>query len=179
MTQKQFEQFIMTSGKDILRFCRMTAWDEDMGNDLYQDVMLRLSEKRHKLDAAQNIKSYALSMCILLWKNRKRKHAVRMRLAPTGSLDELNEEGVQSTDMSSHEGPEDILVSREQNETVRRLVASLDEKYRLPLYLHYCADLKINEIAGVLNIPENTVKSRMHTARTILKKKLEELGYDR
>ena len=45
MNRKEFEEFVMDSGKDILRFCRLTAGGREAGNELYQDTMLALLEK--------------------------------------------------------------------------------------------------------------------------------------
>ena len=92
MNKNEFEQFVLENGKDILRFCRMTTGNEESGNDLYQDTMLKLLEKRNKLNLDQNVKSYALSISILLWKNKKKKYAVRNNIVKFTSLDEIEEE---------------------------------------------------------------------------------------
>ena len=73
MDKHEFEQFVTEHGKDILRFCRMNAGSTERGNELYQDTMVKLLEKQKKLDAAQNIKSYAMQTAILLWKKQKEK----------------------------------------------------------------------------------------------------------
>ena len=87
MNNYEFEQFVQDNGKDILRFCRMTCGDKDSGDELYQDTMLKLLEKTKQLDIQQNVKSYALSISILLWKNKKKKYANRNRLLPVESID--------------------------------------------------------------------------------------------
>lgn len=46
MNKKEFEQFVEESGKDILRYCRMIAYSNEAGNELYQDTMLKLLEKQ-------------------------------------------------------------------------------------------------------------------------------------
>ena len=81
MDKHEFEQFVTEHGKDILRFCRMNAGSTERGNELYQDTMVKLLEKQKKLDAAQNIKSYAMQTAILLWKNKKKKYAAFFRRA--------------------------------------------------------------------------------------------------
>ena len=48
----------------------------------------------------------------------------------------------------------------------------LDEKYRLPLVLHYAEDYSTREIAGMLDIPEGRLRQRMHAARRKLKRRL-------
>ena len=65
----------------------MTCGDKDSGDELYQDTMLKLLEKTKQLDIQQNVKSYALSISILLWKNKKKKYANRNRLLPVESID--------------------------------------------------------------------------------------------
>ena len=46
MNNDEFERFVLKFGKDILRFCRMTAGDAENGDELYQDTMLKLLEKK-------------------------------------------------------------------------------------------------------------------------------------
>ena len=75
--------------------------------------------------------------------------------------------------------PEDHAVLGEEIQIVREAVAGLPEKYRVPIYLYYSADLSVAEIAEVLMVPAGTVKSRMNKAKQLLKKELEALRYDR
>lgn len=174
MNDCEFEQFILDNGKEILRFCRMTCKNMDSGDELYQDTMLKLLEKKNSLDPQQNIKSYALSTAILLWKNRRRKYANRSRLIPTESIDYVEEH----ESIGSVASPEISVMHEDQMTQVQQLVANLPEELRLPIYLFYSADMSVNEISKILCIPEGTVKSRMRKARQILKNKLEALGYD-
>ena len=179
MNNDEFEQFVLKFGKDILRFCRMTAGDAENGDELYQDTMLKLLEKKKKLDFMQNTKSYALSTSIYLWKNKKKKYANRMRLVPINSIDEMSDEGYEVSDYDHEVSPEHIVLQQNEADLIQGLVASLPEKYRIPIYLHYSADLQINEISEILALPEGTVKSRMRKAKQQLKEKLEAIGYDR
>ncbi len=181
MNKEEFEQFVLKFGKDILRFCRMTAGDVENGDELYQDTMLKLLEKKKRLDSMQNTKSYALSISIYLWKNKKKKYANRMRLVPVDSMDAMSDEGYEVSDHEhgSETSPEQIVLQKNEVDMIQGFVASLPEKYRIPIYLHYSADLQINEISEILALPEGTVKSRMRKAKQQLKEKLEAIGYDR
>lgn len=71
MNQNEIEQFVLKYGRDILRFCRMTAGEIEAGDDLYQDTMLKLTEKRQILRPDQNTKSYALSISFLICRYRR------------------------------------------------------------------------------------------------------------
>ena len=49
-------------------------------------------ELLQKIDAAQNPKSYLLSIALRLWKNHKKKYATRKRIADMESLTEEQQE---------------------------------------------------------------------------------------
>lgn len=178
MNKQEFEQFVMRDGKDILRFCRMNAGDTERGNELYQDTMLMLLEKRKKLNAEQNVKSYALYTAILLWKNKKKKYAVRNWILPMSSLEEHVEQGGQFRSGEVEKSPEQQVLNQAEIEEIQSVVAALPEKYKVPVYLNYSAGMKMQEIAECLHIPLSTVKTRMRKAKEILKEQLEAIGYD-
>lgn len=64
----------------------------------------------------------------------------------------------------------------EEYETIECLQAlePLDSKYRLVVILYYMEEFNIREISNILDLPENTVKSRLHRGR---KKIAEIYGY--
>ena len=176
MEKERLAQVIAAYGQDILRFCRITAGSRAEGDELYQDTMLILLEKRNGLDGSQNVKGYALSVAVKLWKNRQRKAARRLRLVPQESLEELTQRGIQPGETAS---PEEALLQKSQTEILREMICQLPEGYRLPLQLHYSADLPVKEIARLMKLPESTVKTRLRRAKEQLRQKLEELDYDR
>ena len=176
MEQEQLAQIITAYGPDILRFCRITAGSCAEGDELYQDTMLILLEKRKDLDGSQNVKSYAISTAVKLWKNRKRKIARRLRLVPQESLEELTRRGIQTGETAS---PEDSLFQKSPAKALREMICQLPQRYRLPLQLHYSADLPVKEIAKLMKLPESTVKTRLRRAKEELRQKLEEMDYDR
>jgi RNA polymerase sigma-70 factor (ECF subfamily) len=177
MSKEEFEQFVLEQGNDILRFCRISAGSKEGGKELYQDTMLKLLEKRKMLDAQQNLKAYALSVCILILKNKKKKYAVRNRIIQFTSLDKIQSADNETTERLS--SPEDEVLDKEQAAIVRKLVAELPEKYRIPLYMNYSAGMKVSDIAEILKIPIGTAKSRIRTAKAQVKERLEALEYDR
>ena len=56
-------------------------------------------------------------------------------------------------------------------------VSILDEKHKLPVYLHYYEGYKTKEIARMLGINHATVRTRLRTARAKLKLIIEEGDY--
>ena len=57
------------------------------------------------------------------------------------------------------------------DEQLRRLVASLPEKFRMVVLLRYQEDLDPEDIARVLDVSVNTVKSQLQRALTMLRQK--------
>jgi RNA polymerase sigma factor (sigma-70 family) len=51
-------------------------------------------------------------------------------------------------------------------------IRRLEEDLRSVVVLHYLADLPVDEVAAILDIPAGTVKSRLSRARTALAARL-------
>lgn len=85
-----------------------------------------------------------------------------------------------SLDLEKHDqsdptvpSPDELAVRSDEVDQVRRLIGTLDEAHREPVYLRYFAGLSEQEIAEALDVPPGTVKSRLHNARKMLEKRLE------
>lgn len=178
MTITELEQCIDSYGKDIYGFCRQITGGIQEGEDLYQDTFMKAVELSEKIDMNQNPKSYLISIAVRLWKNRRCKYAWRQRIAGMESMDEAEETG-KALPGINQAAPEEELLIREQAAFVQKCISELEEKYRIPICMYYYAELSVKEIAGCLKLPEGTVKSRLHKARTIIKEELEANGYDR
>ena len=94
-------------------------------------------------------------------------------------MDEMSDEGYEFSDHDEEASPEHIVLKQNEIDMVQGIVKALPEKYRIPIYLYYSADMQINEVSRILGLPEGTVKSRMRKAKKQLKEKLEAIGYDR
>lgn len=70
--------------------------------------------------------------------------------------------------------PYSETVRREARERVDRALAELPPDFRMALVLVDLAELSIAEVARVLGVPENTVKTRVHRARLRLRTAVEE-----
>ena len=61
----------------------------------------------------------------------------------------------------------------------REALDKLEDSYKLPVLLYYFSDFSIGEIGEVLEIPQGTVKSRLHKGREKLRAALEDAGHGR
>lgn len=170
MMVQELEKFIERYGKDIYSFCKKLCVDADLADELYQDVWLKAMQNIDEIDTNQNVKSYLISIAIGIWRNKKKKFAVRNRIAPRAENDVEIE---QVLDDKRKSVLEDIM-KEERKKVVLKAVNGLTDTYRVPVLLYYMEDQTVKEIAKELRIPEGTVKRRLWTARNKLSKELEE-----
>ena len=72
------------------------------------------------------------------------------------------------------DGPDELLIRREQETEFMNLLNQLPPPQRSVLLLHFIEDFSLEEIARITETQLGTVKSRMHYAKKSLRKLLEE-----
>jgi RNA polymerase sigma-70 factor (ECF subfamily) len=71
-------------------------------------------------------------------------------------------------------GPEERMTQKEALERLVRGVERLRPEYRMVIALRYDGGFSYQEIASVLDLPVNTVRTHLHRAKTTLRRWLEE-----
>jgi len=74
--------------------------------------------------------------------------------------------------------PEQESLAKQQNADLQACIQHLPEIYQTIVRLYYWLDWPVGEIAALLVLPENTVKSYLHRARKLLHNCLSQRGYD-
>lgn len=174
MDAREIEICIDRFGTDIYRFCLKLCAGRTDAEDLYQQTFLKALETEWTLDWKQNPKALFFSLAYNLWKSDRRKQARRETIAPCGSLDG-------ETEMLPHSGEniEEMFFRKELIRQVGRIIETLPDKIRVPLTLFYLSECSVEQIAVIIKKPPGTVKSRLFKGRKIIKKRLEEAGYER
>ena len=169
MKQEELENYIYTYGKDLYSLCCHVTRSRQEADDLYQDTFLKMYEMGEKVVIRTNPKSFLMSVALNLYRNHKRKLSVRQRIIGVSVAVDEAADGV----ADEERGTEDLVVAKEECLLVREMVRKLPDKYRIPILLYYMEELSIAEIAVLLQMSENTVKTRMRRAKKILKERLE------
>lgn len=73
--------------------------------------------------------------------------------------------------------PDRALEGAQMEKVLAEAIKSLDEEQRLVVILRDVEDLTIEEICAITELPDGTVKSRLHRARLVLRKKLQRQGF--
>ena len=68
---------------------------------------------------------------------------------------------------------EQIIVQQDEDASLAAAVMSLPIKYREVIYLAYFEELTMREAAAVLQLNENTIKTRLRKGKLLLKNILE------
>ena len=176
MNASDMDLLVDQFGDHVYRYCKSITYTLEDAEDLYQQTFLKAFELQKKISKDGNPKSYLMSIATNLWRNHKSQYARRERIAPTISSEE---EGMQLQDSQMEGNILDDIVKEESIALLKNCVEKLPQKQRQVILLFYAGELSVEEIAKVLKIPKGTVKSRLNTARTNLREKMEEQGYGR
>ena len=173
MNAKELEECIDDFGTDIYRFCLKLCADKADAEDLYQQTFLKALETQWTLDWEKNPKALFFSLAHNLWKSDRRKQARRNTIAPRSNFDEEGE-----MVLHSEESIEESYLQKELLAEVDQIIQTLPEKFKVPLILFYLSGCSIEQIAAIIRKPPGTVKSRLFKGRSLIKKRLEDAGYE-
>ena len=122
--------------------------------DAVQEALLRLFRTEKEFASGEHIKAWLIRVTINVAKSMYTSFWHKNRVAYEEYMDE-------------------IAFADEADRDLMEVVLSLPEKYRIIVHLYYYEGYKTREIAEILQLSENTVKTRLVQSRKILKKKLE------
>jgi RNA polymerase sigma-70 factor (ECF subfamily) len=135
--------------------------DEQAGLDIVQETFIaavrHLGGLREDAKFGSWLFGIAHQKCIQRW--RKRREIL---------FDEIPESPDEFED-----GPDDLLIRREQEMEFMQLLNQLPLPQRAVLLLHFVEDFSLEEIARITEARLGTVKSRLHYAKKSLRKLLE------
>lgn len=141
-------------------FCRMFGNDTAKANDLTQDLFLKIIEKPHRFDAQKRFSTWLYAVASNLCKNEFRRRPIMPDTFLPDLPDEADLRFSEPTDRADFE------------QHLQAAIQTLDEPHLRCFLLRYTEDLSIRDIADIENIPEGTVKSRLHYALRHLRQHL-------
>lgn len=145
----------------LINFAYRRVQDVDLARDLAQDVFAMLWEKRSIFIVNQGVESYIFIAARNKIIDYSRKQKVTQKY-----LDDF------TTFYSMEENKTDYLVRhRHLAAMIEQEIAALPEQMRQVFELSRNKDMKRKEIAELLNMPENSVKTNMQRGLKILKRR--------
>jgi RNA polymerase sigma-70 factor (ECF subfamily) len=170
-----FGQLVDEYKDKIYNYVARMLNDPYEAEDVTQEAFLRAYRSLPRFRGASSFHTwlYRIASNLAIDVVRKRK-----RQEPTFSLDEPleSDDGEYERELPDETGgPEDRTSTRETRVAVRRAIMDLPEKLRDVMILYELQGETYEDIAGILDVPLGTVKSRLFNARNRLKESLEEL----
>ena len=148
----------------LFRLALRITFDRAEAEDVVQDTMIRVWNKREEWTQFGSIEAYCLTVAKNLAIDRsQKKEAQNVELTP-----EMEEE-------SEISGPYDQLVNNERLSIIHRLINELPEKQRLIMQLRDIEGESYKEIAKILNLTEEQVKVNLFRARQKVKQRYLEI----
>lgn len=164
MQEISFRDDILPLKDKLFRLALRITFDRAEAEDVVQDTMIRVWNKREEWTQFGSIEAYCLTVAKNLAIDRsQKKEAQNVELTP-----EMEEE-------SGISGPYDQLVNNERMSIIHRLINELPEKQRLIMQLRDIEGESYKEIAKILNLTEEQVKVNLFRARQKVKQRYLEI----
>jgi len=127
-------------------------------DDLFQDVMLRIYKNLHTFNPLHSFKAWIYAIvrnrCLDFLKNKDNKGLAGLRRT------DLDKAVAETTPAETD--PETRLIRKDLSAKIDRFLLSLDPVEREISFLHFYEGLSYKEIAGVVDLRANSVKSKVH-----------------
>ncbi len=152
-----FEELVRRMQRRVYGFAYQHLRDLDEAHDLTQEIFVKLYRNLARYDAERPFEPWFWKLAANTTINYRRKRV------PTPT-DQSSDQGVaiSASDFPAHDP---ALIDA---------LAQLDPAYRLPILLHYYADLPLEQVAQSLSLTVPAIKSRLHRARALLRNSLAE-----
>jgi RNA polymerase sigma-70 factor (ECF subfamily) len=159
-----FEDLVHEMERPLLYYATKLVGDGNAALDVLQDVWMTVFRKIQKLKDPGSLRPWLYRIVHGIATDRIRQTITRER------VERAEAEGI----VESNGVP---FFAAEDAAAVHEGLSTIDFQHREVLTLHFLEEFSIAEIAGVLGVPEGTVKSRIHYAKKQLKEHLERGGY--
>ena len=152
MMQMDYQQIVKTYASMMYRLAYNYCFNRPDAEDVVQEVFLKLLEHEPKFENDRQLCAWLMTATANRCKNllgsgwRKKTLPLEDAVIPADDPDESIE--------------------------VQSALAKLSPKLHSVVHLFYYEQMRVTQIAGILDLPENTVLSRLYTARKQLKKHL-------
>ena len=159
MTDQQFAPLAQRYMDTIFRIAYSYLRSQADADDVTQDVLIQLYKTETAFESDDHLKHWLIRVTVNRCKNIFR--------SPWRKVE----------DIADYENS--LTFEAPEHRELFDAVMALDKRYRLPVLLYYYEGYSQKEIAGLLSLPEETVRTRLFRARGKLKATLTEgLQYD-
>lgn len=158
------DELMKTYGQDILQLIVQYVHNVTIAEDLTQEIFIKCYKALPTFQQQSSMKTWLWRIAINHAKDYLKSWYFK-------KVDLLEQTYIQ--EQPTLQSIESIVVQRDEEDAIVNAVMQLPIKYREVIYLCYYEEQTMKEIAEVLQVNENTVKTRLRKGKLILKKQLE------
>src|SRR5436305_5693958 len=152
----------------VFRFVVRLVRDESTAEDLISEVFLDVWRQAGRFEGRSAVSTWMLAIA-------RFKALSALRRRPDEVLDEETAEAIEDT----ADDPATALEKKDKSGLIRKCLSGLSAEHREIIDLVYYHEKSVEEVAEIVGIPENTVKTRMFYARKRLAEQLKAAGIER
>lgn len=162
----RLEEWMDTYGQDIIHLAYSYVHNYHKAEDIAQDVFLRAWRNWNTFQGQSTVKTWLLSITANRCKDHLRSWSAKHEMIDDGSV-------FHSIPVSDTESEVETRLTQDK---LWQIVHQLPEKYREVVVLYYERELTGQEVAQVLDLSEQAVRTRLHRGRQLLKDALSKEG---
>lgn len=161
LAEQQFQQVMHEHTDYLLKLAYLYIKDWSAAEDIVQDVFITYYQKFEQFEKRSSLKTYLAKITINKCKDYLKSWRCRKQVLMNNFIN------------PAKKGRNRIIEEDEKLE-LADAVLQLPVKYREVIIYYYFEELSVLEIALLLSISDNTVKTRLRKARALLKIQLKE-----
>jgi RNA polymerase sigma-70 factor, ECF subfamily len=150
----------------VFRFIRQVVKHPTLAEDLVSDVFLDVWRHAGRFENRSLVGTWLLSIA-----RHKALSALRKK------HEEELEPGMAESMIDTADDPEAAIARKDRGAALRACITQLSADHREIITLVYYHERSVEEVAEIIGIPRNTVKTRMFYARKRLADLMEQKGY--
>lgn len=160
--ETEIRRLMDTYGNDVLRTAYMVLNDLHKAEDAFQEVFIKVYNRYEGFRGESSEKTWLTAITMNVCRDMLRSTWLK-RVFVTDKINEGKKVA----------GFEEKFIQKTENNRLLQEVTSMPAAYKEVTILYYYQNYDTKEISKILKIAEGTVRSRLHRAREILKRKLE------
>jgi RNA polymerase sigma-70 factor (ECF subfamily) len=161
-SKESFEKLLTIYEKPVFNAAYRILNDYEDARDVTQSVFLKAYENLDNFDRTHRFFSWIYRIAV--------NESINVRKAKRPL------ENLENGKIEEPYTPERALSRKELDEAVQTALMSLGMDYRIAIVLRHFLDCSYRDISEILEIPEKRVKSRLFTARNLLRESLSRKG---
>ncbi|MGN7479484.1 sigma-70 family RNA polymerase sigma factor [Solibacillus silvestris] len=163
------EKIMIEYGNELVRLAFSYVKDAEIAKDMVQNTFIKCYKNIDSFRYDAEIKTWLYRITINECKDYLKSWHYKM-VAVKSFINETAKSILPSTEKE--------VMDKYKNEEIKDTISSLPKMYREVVYLYYYDSLNSEEIAKVLDIPVNTVKTRLRRAKQRLESMIEEAEFN-